>query len=855
MADTTLKEVTQALAAAAKELKGVEGVTELQGLTRALSDYAEIDWSKFGKGANKGLDTFAGLGGAFKKVATSLKAFENVRKNSTEVFKDLSKGLSLFSEIDWDGVKDGLISIKYLKDTFTKAEDGFIALAAAVKVLKDSSADFEAFTLLSESLKTFSDIDWDGVEDGLISIKYLKDTFTKAEDGFIALAAAVKVLNDSSDNFAAFTQLSESLKTFSDIDWDGVEDGLISIEDLKDTFTKAEDGFIAFADSVALLYDSSDNFAAFTQLSESLKTFSDIDWDGVEDGLISIKYLKDTFKDAKAGFKAFAAAVKVLKDSSADFEAFTLLSSSLKTFSEIDWGKVIWGFTMMATLPKLINVAAAGFKAFAVAVKGLKNSSKDFEAFTLLSSSLKTFSEIAWGKVILGFMMMAILPKLINVAAAGFKAFAVAVKGLKNSSKDFEGFKALSEALKTFGDIKWGKVLFGLVALKMISPLFKVFGKAVNELGKSIGSKEAKQTIQSFVQFTNALKTFGEIRWGMVFIGTVILRLFAGALKVFASAQGAMNVSMKMLKVFVKGLSAALTQLGAAAMNPLFWTGMAALGAFALILIGFGIACTLAGVGVLLIAIAFERFMKAAFEGIGMMLGLADRAADLAKVGIAFMILGYGLGFFAVAGLAAIPAMIALTLFVSVLSLLSGGFAIFGKAVDLVARGFERFVKAAFDGIDKMIELGKSAPGLLKTALAIALVSAALIAFSAAGVAAAAGGLVSGVLEKITPGMSNLEKILALASASDGLDKTATALERINAALNAMPSKDGIDLSVAGSEGAQNASDARTAASGGGQNAAGGNSKKTINNKVSTVVFNNSWMPDRSSALILAHAF
>jgi hypothetical protein len=452
-------------------------------------------------------------------------------------------------------------------------------------------------------------------------------------------------------------------------------------------------------------------------------------------------------------------------------------------------------------------------------------------------------------------MMMAILPKLINVAAAGFKAFAVAVRGLKNSSKDFEGFKALSEALKTFGDIKWGKVLFGLVALKMISPLFKVFGKAVNELGKSIGSKEAKQTIQSFVQFTNALKTFGEIRWGMVFIGTVILRLFAGALKVFASAQGAMNVSMSMLKVFVRGLSMALTQLGAAAMNPLFWIGMAALGAFALILIGFGIACTLAGVGVLLIAIAFERFMKAAFEGIGMMLGLADRAADLAKVGIAFMILGFGLGIFAVAGLAAIPAMIALTLFVLVLSLLSGGFAIFGKAVDLVARGFERFAKAAFDGIDMMIELGKSAPGLLKTALAIALVSAALIAFSAAGVAAAAGGLVSGVLEKITPGMSNLEKILALASASDGLDKTATALERINAALNAMPSKDGIDLSVAGSEGAQNASDARTAASGGGQNSAGGKSKKTINNKVSTVVFNNSWMPDRSSALILAHAF
>ena len=731
-----LDNIVSALVEAAKKLDGVKGVEELRGLTQALSDYAAINWSKFGRGAAEGLDTFNGLENSFKEVAKSLKAFESVSRNSTDVFKDLSKGLSLFSDIDWNGVKVGLKSIKQLEDTFTQAKAGFIA----------------------------------------------------------------------------------------------------------------------FADSVALLYDSSDNFEAFTLLSNLLKTFSDIDWDGVDKGLESISELEDTFTEAQAGFKAFAKAVKDLSTSSDNFEAFTLLSNSLKTFSDIDWGKVIWGFTMMATLPKLIKVAANGFKEFAIAVRGLKNSSKDLEAFTLLSNSLKTFSEIAWGKVILGFAMMAILPKLIKVAANGFKEFAIAVRGLKNSSKDFEGFKALSESLKAFGDIKWGKVLFGLIALKMISPLFKVFGKAVNELGKSIGSKEAKQTIQSFVQFTNALKTFGEIRWGMVFIGTVILRLFAGALKVFASAQGAMNISMKMLKVFVRGLSLALTQLGVAATNPLFWIGMAALAAFALILIGFGVACVLAGVGVLLIAIAFERFMKAAFEGLGMLLGLADRASDLIKVAGAIALLAYGMGLFAVAGLLAIPAILALGLFSTIVAVLGGALTICAKGVQLIARAFERFVKAAFDGIDKMIELGKSAPGLLKAALAIALVSAAMIAFAAAGVASSGGGLISGFFDKITPGMGPMEKIMALAQAADGLDKTATALERINAALNAMPSKDGIDLSVAGSEGAQNASNARTAAHTAGQNSAGGG-KKTINNKVSTVVFNNSWMPDRSSALILAHAF
>ena len=849
-----LDTVVSALVEAAKKLDGVKGIKELQGLTRALSDYAAINWSKFGRGAASGLATFAGLETSFKDVAKSLKAFDRVSQNSTEVFKDLSKGLSLFSAIDWNGVKVGLKSIKQLEATFTQAQAGFEAFAIAVKGLKKSSKDFDAFTLLSEALETFSDIDWDGVKVGLKSIKQLEATFTQAQAGFKAFTIAVKDLSNSSDNFEAFTLLSEALKTFSDIDWNGVKVGLISIELLEERFTKAQAGFKAFAKAVKDLKNSSKDFEAFTLLSEALKTFSDIDWDGVDEGLVSIKGLKDTFIQAQAGFKAFTIAVKDLKNSSKNFEAFTLLSNSLKAFSDIDWGKVTWGFTMMAILPKLMRLAASGFKAFAIAVKDLKNSSKDFEAFTLLSNSLKAFSEIDWLKVILGFTMMAILPKLMRLAASGFKAAGEAVKELARYKKSFEAFTALSDALKAFGDIKWGKVLFGLVALKMMSPLFKVFGKAVNELGMSIGSKQAKQTIESFSKFSAALKTFGEIRWGMVFIGTVILRLFASALKVFASAQGAMDISMKMLKVFVKGLSAALTQLGVAATNPLFWIGMAALAAFALILIGFGVACVLAGVGVLLIAIAFERFMKAAFEGLGMLLGLADRASDLIKVGVAIALLAYGMGLFAVTGLLAIPAMLALGLFSIILPILGGALTICAAGVELIATAFERFVKAAFDGIDKMIELGKSAPGLLKAALAIALVSAAMIAFAAAGVVSSGGGLVSGLLDKITPGMGPMEKIMALAQAADGLDKTATALERINAALNAMPSKDGIDLSVAGSEGAQNASNARTAAHTAGQNSAGGG-KKTISNKVSTVVFNNSWMPDRSSALILAHAF
>jgi hypothetical protein len=104
---------------------------------------------------------------------------------------------------------------------------------------------------------------------------------------------------------------------------------------------------------------------------------------------------------------------------------------------------------------------------------------------------------------------------------------------------------------------------------------------------------------------------------------------------------------------------------------------------------------------------------------------------------------------------------------------------------------------------------------------------------------------------------------------SDALNVTATSLERINAAMTNMPSSAEMDLSAKGitnmpssagmdlsSKGIQSAELAsrRNVASTGGVGAIIKTGAKSISNQVSSVVVNTGWMPDRSSALILAPA-
>ena len=762
---------------AAVTLKNAPGIEELTGLTKALSDYASIDWSKFGQGAKDGLASFGDLAGdptkgtpgAFENVARALSGMGTQTKKNASAFTELSKGITAFAKIEWAQVKIGLKALASLGNTFADATKPLKAFADGLKTLVESQGDIATFGLLSEALITFSEISWAGVKTGLKEINTFSKVFQAFDDAIYAIRVAIVGLAESEADFEALEILSSALRVFSEIAWASVAIGLKQLATLDILFKNDKSGIKAFSKSIKDLYTSSNDFNAFSLLSQALKQFSDIDWAGVSIGMEKMTSLGEVFKAAKSSFAAFRKAIKDLADSSKDFGAFAQLSQALESFSIIEWDDVRSGMEQIKNLSTTFKEAKVGFKAFAAAIKDLYAVEKDFAAFNSLSQSLKTFSEISWSKVTLGFVMMAVLPKLIRLAANGFKAAGEAVEGLARYKDSFESLESLLSALKGFSEIKWKDVFYGLIALRLMSPLFSAFGKAVDKLGEAIGSRKSRQTIEAFHKFATGLQTFGQISWGKVLFGLVIMKMFGSTFKVFASMSGALDKTVGMLKKFSRGLGMAITELGEIALDPLFWIGMAALAGVGLILIEFGYAAKLAGEGVMLLAKAFELMAESA-------------------------------------------------------------------------------VKA----VTQLIGLGKSGPGLLKAAAGIIAISAALVVFAAASSAAGLAGAMGGIIGKLT-GTSPIDQIMKLAEASEKLDKTATALERINKAMKGMPSSAGADLSTAGAQGADLASQ-RGVAGADGMGAVIKTGAKAISNKVSSVVVNNNWMPDRSTALVLAPA-
>lgn len=452
-------------------------------------------------------------------------------------------------------------------------------------------------------------------------------------------------------------------------------------------------------------------------------------------------------------------------------KAFNDLATAFYSFSKIDWNK--FGSGAVVGLGKFADLAPNIKKASEALSQIDPNTTKNAEAFAELSYALSAFSNIKWLGVMKGALMMSALPKLLKAAASGFAAAGEAVKGLAEHKESFASLQTLLTAFKEFAEIKWMQVTKGLLVMGMISPMFANFGKAATNLANSLTGK-GKKAIESFVSFAKALNTFATISWSKVSVGITTMKLVGGMLKSFTeTTKGISSAIEGFKKVSTAGAVAIgtfVTAIGAFAVDPVFWFGVAALAALGVVLLEFGAACALTGIGVLALAFGFAKLAQNSEEIVGMFTKFAENASNM---------------FRAAAGIGAI--------------------------------------------------------------------SAALVAFGAASAASGIGGAISGIVGAVTGSNSPIDQILKIAESSEKLDKAATALERINRAMRGMPSSAGMDLSAKGIQGAELASQ-RNTASAGGVGAIIKTGAKSISNKVSSVVVNNGWMPDRSTALILAPA-
>jgi len=408
-------------------------------------------------------------------------------------------------------------------------------------------------------------------------------------------------------------------------------------------------------------------------------------------------------------------------------------------------------------------------------------------------------------------------------------------KSVRKADKSALGqFENLLAVFSAFSNIKWVDVFFGITAMNMAIKYLPIMGKAIDVLKNSIVSKGAEKTVKVLLSFVDAIETFGNIRWGSVMFGLFVLGLLSAGMAIFAVVGPVMIVGAKLFQVFAGIMGKAIGAFFKALPFAAIVKGLLLLG---------GLAIALA-----LLAGAFILFSLVSWSDVFIGLGAIAAFAVLAAV------LGAAIAFIA-------PGILVLAGLGLALIVFGGGLMMVGKGLEFMADGISAIADTLPAMADTFSAMAGMSVGLLATAAALAVLSVAIVAFSAATAAGNIGGAVAGAVSGVINWMSGststspIDQLARLAAMSEPLNKTADALERINAAIRGMPSKAGADLSMLAAQGAELSSQRGVASAGGGYGGGGGkNVAATTNNKVSSVIVNNGYMPDRSTALVLAYA-
>ena len=478
------------------------------------------------------------------------------------------------------------------------------------------------------------------------------------------------------------------------------------------------------------------------------------------------------------------------------------VADSLYKFSQIEWES--FGQDAERGLKAFATIGSKGFVDAAAAISGLGRSSKNNAlALIELSKGLSEFGSLSWSNIKSSLTSIRDLGRSFSVMTPGLKSFRNAIAGLSDSNEDIHTFYSMAESIKRFSEITWTSVIKGIVVMSSIPKfLFRSLASALNDMGAAVGNLgKRKSGFDSLNSLMSTFRNFAGIKWSAVALGIASMKLLSYSFGFIGSAIDKLSkaIGSERSKKTIENFHTFIMSLDTFGRIP--WIK---------ILFGLTVLKTFSGM--------FEIFSKIAKP--------LQEAAEIFRsactiTGEAIGGLVTALGTLAVDPLfwIGVAALASLGL---VFLEFSAAAAITGAGVLLLAMGFERLIHSAFEGIDKLLELANSAPQIAASAEAIGAMAIALTAYGVAAAAASVGS-----------------------AFSRGIDR-----------LTGRPSTSGDNLSGISD---QNSDMASQRAMIGAMSAGGGrsttNTAQSISNKISSVIVNNNYMPDRSTALILSPMF
>ena len=404
----------------------------------------------------------------------------------------------------------------------------------------------KACSILGDALKKFGEMTWGSIARGLAAMggalaelvavtKYLDKKFGLLN----AISIDIIVLG--------LSKLADALAKFGAMSWEQITRGLVAMGVALLEVSKFSSVITKLGKWSALLGGITIDIVilGLNKLANALAKFGEMSWEQIGRGLVAMGV-------ALLEVSKFSSVITKLGKWSALLGSVTIdiiilglskLADALTKFGEMSWEQIGQGLVAM-------GLALLEVSKFSSAITKLGKWSALLGSITIdiiilglskLADALTKFGEMSWeqigqGLVAMGFALTEV--GAVSGALGHFTNFA-GLLGAASLWVAIQGLNDLADAFKKLGEMSWGEIGRGLVAMGgALAEL--AFGGLLNTLS-IIGAFPISKISKSLDDLANALKIFGSMSWDEIGRG---LSAMLGALSSIALGSLANTLSI-----------------------------------------------------------------------------------------------------------------------------------------------------------------------------------------------------------------------------------------------------------------------------------------------------------------------
>ena len=298
-------------------------------------------------------------------------------------------------------------------------------------------------------------------------------------------------------------------------------------------------------------------------LSFAMKKLASLDWEGVAKGTVGIAALAAVLVIAAKSLNKSSG--KLIKGSTgliAFSAAILILTHAVDNLAQLSWGELskgLVGLTVILTeIVALTHLMGEPKRMISTGIGMIALGA----AMLIFASAVEKMGQLSWGEITRGLITMAGALTTITVAMN------LMPKGMINKATGMVVMGAalliIAEAMSKFGDMQWGEIARGLVAmagsLTAITVAMNLMPKGM--INKALGLIGVATALQIMI---GPLKEMSGMSWGKIAKGLVML---GGSLLVLIVAVNAMTgglagaAAMLVMAAAIRVLTPALVNLG-----------------------------------------------------------------------------------------------------------------------------------------------------------------------------------------------------------------------------------------------------------------------------------------------------